>query len=318
MPAIKKVTSDLLDFKFLNRIPFIRILIPLIAGILLSEVLNISQNINIIVIIIFFICILLLNIFISYKVQWLWGIFATFFVFFTGVLLMSFRINSIEHVDLPKHEIKIRGYLEKNIVEKENLFQSILVINPYEKAKFFNKKVKILVYLQKDSSFQLLRAGDELEIEAYIQKIKKYGNPGEFDYEMYMATKGIYHYFFASKEKVSIKKSAKHNIFTISENIRFQLLKILEKYIPDKEKFSVVSAMVLGYKEELSQDTKIIFSNSGAQHILAVSGLHVGIIYLILTFLFFPLNKVSPVTRLILMTIGFCTQSKNYYLWEKN
>ena len=59
-------------------------------------------------------------------------------------------------------------------------------------------------------------------------------------------------------------------------------MKVLKENILIKSHFPIVSALVLGYKDEISNHTKHSFSSTGAMHVLAVSGLHVGIIYFIL------------------------------------
>ena len=52
---------------------------------------------------------------------------------------------------------------------------------------------------------------------------------------------------------------------------------LFKSNISDKEHLAVINALVLGYKDELSNSTKLSFSSTGAMHVLAVSGLHVGI-----------------------------------------
>jgi len=64
-----------------------------------------------------------------------------------------------------------------------------------------------------------------------------------------------------------------------------KLLSLLDKHFQDEE-LAVISALLLGYKDLLDRETIMIYSSSGAMHVLAVSGLHVGIFYLLLNSLF--------------------------------
>ena len=65
-----------------------------------------------------------------------------------------------------------------------------------------------------------------------------------------------------------------------------KLLKVLESNFQDEE-LAVISALLLVYKDLLDRETIMTYASSGAMHVLAVSGLHVGIIYLVLNSLFF-------------------------------
>jgi competence protein ComEC len=76
-----------------------------------------------------------------------------------------------------------------------------------------------------------------------------------------------------------------NRIIYLAEQVRDKLVSILTKVIREKEERSVISALTLGYRAEIGQDTMDYFASTGAMHVLSVSGLHVGLIYFILGFL---------------------------------
>src|SRR5699024_7405430 len=81
--------------------------------------------------------------------------------------------------------------------------------------------------------------------------------------------------------------------FVVSKarELRRSVVNQYKKYIQNSASVEIVSALVLGYKTELSPDTFDLFSNTGTIHILSVSGMHVGMIFAIVLFVFHPLPK---------------------------
>ena len=95
------------------------------------------------------------------------------------------------------------------------------------------------------------------------------------------------------------------HIRNLSEKVRDRLIAILNEALPNKEERSVVSALTLGYRTELAQDTLDYFASTGAMHVLSVSGLHVALIYMILGFLlaFLKRGKIGPIIFSVVMIL---------------
>gem|GEM_PF-3211725 len=111
---------------------------------------------------------------------------------------------------------------------------------------------------------------------------------------------------FKSQDSLFIKEiEAPKNIFQKFKEIQTGLSYRLDKHLNNYKNASIVNALVLGDKSKLSKDVKMIFKNTGSIHILAVSGLHVGLIYSILLFFmyWFPKNKYTKTFSLILSLI---------------
>lgn len=79
--------------------------------------------------------------------------------------------------------------------------------------------------------------------------------------------------------------------------VRESLLKDLRKYIPEQE-FAIVAAMTLGDKSRLTKETKDIFSQMGVSHVLALSGLHIGIVFYFVLLIFLPAGTSLRMRRL--------------------
>jgi len=146
----------------------------------------------------------------------------------------------------------------------------------------------ILVYLAKELSY--IKKGDEVLVGAEISKIQNKNNPGEFDAEYYWKSRGVDAMAFVSADELTWINETESSIFT-------QLLNGFSNYLNSalKENLSgtdlaIAQALILGDKSLLDTETKNAFTNTGAMHILAVSGMHIGLIlYLFLAvFGFFP------------------------------
>ncbi len=129
-------------------------------------------------------------------------------------------------------------------------------------------------------------------INTRFQKIQNRGNPYEFDYKKYLASKNIYYQSYIKLGKWQLMaKNQGSFIYSLAYDLRKKLLSIYKEKGISGDEFSVLAALTLGVKDFLSDDITKSYSSSGAMHILAVSGLHVGIIYLILNSLLFFMDK---------------------------
>ena len=152
---------------------------------------------------------------------------------------------------------------------------------------------KVLVYLsKKQQPITIPNYGDWLLIRQVAKPIPPPSNPGTFDYRQYMATQSVYHQLFLESGKWKIlTKNKSTDIIGLSLKVKnFLLKRMAESNIGGKE-YAVAAALILGQDDWLDYETRSEFSHSGVVHILGISGLHVGILYLVLNFLLSFLNK---------------------------
>ena len=141
---------------------------------------------------------------------------------------------------------------------------------------------KVVIY----THGEIARENDLLLVRTRFMPIENKNNPGEFDSKAYWASKNVYSLGFLSPHQVMFIKSEEESFFAkYRRSINDFLHGTLEKYLKN-DQLAVVKALVLGDKSMLTPETKAQFSSAGAMHVLAVSGLHVGIILEILIFIF--------------------------------
>ena len=166
----------------------------------------------------------------------------------------------------------------------------------------------LLVYLPKDSLSKNLKYGDQIALAGYLNAVAPPTNPHAFDYRQYLHYKNINFQTFVKASDWKFTEASKANpILKAAFYLRGNFIEILRKYLKDDDQFSVGSALILGYKDEITDEVRTAYAGTGAMHVLAVSGLHVGLIFLILNALLkvFHNNQIWwKVLRVILLLSG--------------
>ncbi len=186
-----------------------------------------------------------------------------------------------------------------------------VVVEPTEeKPKSFKTRIRIadstnsngavvLAYFEKDSTLAPPQFGDLIGFYSDIKYIESNGNPLEFDYQQYMSRQGVYcQSYIKSQEYQILQPAYEKGIKYYGSQIRNILIDIYRQSGISGQQLAVLEALTLGYKADLDPETITTFQTSGAMHILAVSGLHTGIIMMITSILLAFLD-FSQTTRII-------------------
>jgi len=130
-----------------------------------------------------------------------------------------------------------------------------------------------------------------LIIKNNFEEINNYKNPNEFDYKQYHGFKNIYHRVYLLQTEWKKISAESFTIYGMANGLQNRFHDIIKKYVHSKQAQAIVAALVLGYRQDLDNDLIQLYATTDAMHILAVSGLHVGIIYLLLNTLLGFLNR---------------------------
>jgi len=152
---------------------------------------------------------------------------------------------------------------------------------------------KLLLNVQKDSTFTSLKVDDLVTTKTVFKDLISPLNPHQFDYKSYLKKQYIYHQLFSENNKLLILDRRKSRLFGFAAQLRETINIKLKEFDFKADELAIVNALILGQRQDISEEIYNSYTQAGAIHILAVSGLHVGIILFILNFLFRPLERLK-------------------------
>lgn len=187
-------------------------------------------------------------------------------------------------------------------VAKANYFLATAVAPPQLKGKYYSTTLALSRVWSEDTAYQVndriqwyqdstdhtpIRFGSKVVIKGIPRPIEPPANPKEFDYAAFMAAKNIFWTCFSGPGAVQIQlPQNKPSLTGWSQSLRDQLKDRLLDYLPAGTSREISMAMLLGDRNSISDRLEESFAQSGTIHVLAVSGLHLGILYWMLLKLF--------------------------------
>ncbi|MEO1012019.1 MAG: ComEC/Rec2 family competence protein [Bacteroidota bacterium] len=162
---------------------------------------------------------------------------------------------------------------------------------------------KVLVNLPRDSAKNPLHVDDELMLYSELKGIAAPLNPHQFNYRKYMQYLGIFHQLKTDRDSYVLKGNPSRSMYGIAANIRYRITQKLERYTIKPESLGIIQALILGQRTDLSTSVYDNYKNAGAVHILAVSGLHIGVLLFLLQYFLTPLERLpkGKVLKLVII-----------------
>lgn len=289
---------------------YLRILIPFIIGILGVRFFSFSFE-WILGILFFFLLLLLLfqvvSSFKKFKYKRVEGLiyFIVFVMLGSTVIQYNKQSHSLSKDLLEKQHTNILATVSEQpiLLKKGGKFIVDVFALASPGKEYIKTKGRILVY---SSDIASIKIGDTmLFLKQYVKPIEKAMHGFEFDYKAYMANQYVYHQAYIKQKGATVVplSSNAFNLFRSAIEVRGHIQKRLEQIFEDKEILAISQALLIGYKASLSEELVGAFSASGTMHVLAVSGLHAGIVFMILNFLFLPFANTLNKNRIKVLVI---------------
>jgi len=143
-----------------------------------------------------------------------------------------------------------------------------------------------------------LKFHDLIQCPGPIRPIRNFGNPGAFDYQTFLKRQGIFGAVHTGADKVAIVPEENAFVFIRGiqalENTRNRFYHFTMTRLDHQDPAHVMAALVTGIKQQMPEKIKDLFARSGASHLLAISGLHLGILSLIFFYLFYGILSCFP------------------------
>jgi len=288
-----------------NEFPFLRYAIFFILGILIYPLVN---QINPVWLLTFFAIIFLLYLILTWYTHSLSefrnrllisSLALTLWVLFG--LLVSYSKDVLNHPLHLIHKQSVDGYigivLQHDEPKPRSLRNRIKITHIAVQSQLEEAEGEVIIYHQGH-----MAPGQVVAVKGSPQRVAPPNNPHEFDYAQFLSRQQIYHTHFVGKNMEVIGEVNEMPINFFFVNLRHLIQQEMDRTISHPRARQIAQALLLGQKNNLDKEVSEAYSTAGAMHILAVSGLHVGIIYGFF-FLFFRPYKLGAYKRMVYLTV---------------
>ena len=233
----------------------------------------------------------------SYRFHWVFGAVMACYLVMAGMALARVHEVEVQRDYFRCHEAGACYYVARVYeypTERPNSIRTVLDLEYQFGDSVPSRSVsgKVMAYFPKSDSSFALRYGDLIAIPAPVREVTPPRNPGEFDYRAYLYRKGITGQVYLKDEDwIDLQANKANPIYAFSYRFRDVLLASLQRSGLSDNEFGVAAAILLGYDDNLADEVRKNYVAAGSMHILCVSGMHVGIIFLLSSFLFGFLNR---------------------------
>ena len=187
----------------------------------------------------------------------------------------------------------IKAILDEQAIEKpKSLKAEAKITQLITKDSSFKVDGKIIIYFKKDGFGQQLKPGTQIIFNKTLQEIRNTGNPGAFDYKRYMLFNKVTHQVYLTSDDFRLLSERDISWFeSFLYSAKTYVLNVFKRFIPGKKERGLAEALLIGYKEDLDKNLLQSYTNTGVVHIIAVSGMHLALIFLVLDSVFKPLLR---------------------------
>jgi competence protein ComEC len=217
-----------------------------------------------------------------------------------AVYLLAFSIGATTqavHTDFNRQDNYTHN---KNIFDKNHTFtltlreklkstafneRYIVLLNSVDKEKTSGR---MLLNIRKDSLTHPFIIGNQLKINALLNKNTAQKNPNQFDYSKYLENKQIYAQLYATPDEIELNSKITKDIWYYTSQFRTRIIQNLEKSKFSNKELNVAVALIMGQQQDIDPEIIQDYQYAGAVHILSVSGLHIGFILLFVSFVLKP------------------------------
>ena len=196
--------------------------------------------------------------------------------------------------------------IEAPLIEKQHSYITTASVQSVIKNNFsFSVKGKLNLIFNKNDTSKALCYGDLIVMNKNVQPIKNFGNPGEFDNKKYNAFQQTYHQIYLKgNDFIYCKKNTGNELSKSIYALKEKTLNTLRSNINNQHgNLGIAEALLIGYKNDLDKEMVQAYSNTGVVHIIAISGLHLGLIYMVLFWLLerMPIVKRNRLIKAIIL-----------------
>jgi len=288
-----------------SEVPFLKLVLPLVAGVVLQLAIGDSfrplvactiTGAAVLVLGAYLVAYSKLNIKAQFRFKATEGISMVLALGCVGYLLtqMYAPVNYRTHFSnyTGNHAFYI-ATIQQPVREKEKIVAAVAEVSVVKSdGQLHATQGEVLLNFVKDEHSLNLQYGDRIILHSEAKDIEPPKNPYEFDFKQYQKLHRIYQSAYVNSADWTLLSSGNGNaLMAYVYNLRNLFLQIIKKHVTNPDDLAVASAMLLGYRDYMTTDVVQAYANAGTMHVLSVSGLHVGVMFLILNFLLGWMDK---------------------------
>ena len=231
----------------------------------------------------------------GYRLRFVAGTVVQLQMFIIGWLLVFVHTSVFDRshlIHVRSEECLYTARITEPPVRKEKTTMAVaeLLLKQGEKEQVVSGLV--MLQMRTDSNSAKVNYGSELLFHTLPELLGGPKNPYQFDYAQYQRFHNIYFRVFLKENAWRIVAQNKGNrLLAGIYDLRDFFLSLIEQHVKTKDELAVASAIMLGYRDYMNADIVQAYASSGALHVLSVSGLHVGVLFLALQFIFSWMDK---------------------------
>lgn len=267
-----------------HHIPFVRIIIPMCIGIGINMFFPMPIPVNGIGLVVSVVLLLTAWHWSKYKMQGiLFGLCFNICCYFTGVAIH----NSHNHLNYTTHYTYHQG--EQLLVEvtepaqmrKNSIKCKLRVIKVYNHKISTDVDGLLLAYFKKDETIlSKLKYGTHLLLRSNYKPINEPQNPYEFNYKRYLGFNQVYRQvYLRANDFLVVDNEGGNYIWQLAYTAQDFFNITLQQYVNGATEIAILKALLYGFDDDIDPDLVRAYSNTGTLHVLAVSGMHVGLIF---------------------------------------
>ena len=208
-------------------------------------------------------------------------------LFAVGAFGGSMTRQGHENIRWPTKKFLFEGIVMSEVAEKPRSLSFDLIICGQQGAEPVTGR-RIKCYMAKGGSSRKLQIGNRLLLEVQVERNREW-RQGTFDYRRYMEVRGFSGRAYIGRHDWELLPPSSDGLSALQRlRLRFLVYRhqLLQRYRQtgiDARQYALLAAMTLGERSTMTADERMIFDVSGVSHVLALSGLHLGIVYMLLS-----------------------------------
>ena len=242
----------------------------------------------------------------AYRLQIFTGVLLVTTILCLGIMCMQFRLAQVPTSNAISKQSIVLVKIEESLQKHQKSVSALARILQWKSGNIIEKREGLIrIYFPRTLTENIITPNNWIVIYKTPQLISSKTNSA-FDYKHYAIIQGIYYQLYVQEKDFVLVRKEKvpllsQTLFISKRNI----IQLLDRYIQGKQEAGIAQALLIGYKKNIDKSLLDAYSKTGIIHIIAISGMHLGMIYLLLLKLLYPFRNKNnyPVMEFIIVVL---------------